>query len=217
MSGNAERKPPTELSPESSGLVPARSSRPKRDDRRVRRTRDVLGDALVELIREKSFDEITVQEVLDRAGVGRTTFYTHFRDKQDLFLSDVEDFLEGMATLLTRRGADPRRIAPVQELFAHLADVREFYTGLVASGKAGDVRELGVGYFARSMEQRFLMAEVRVPASELRATAHALAGTLFALLDWWIAHADAATPAEMDALFHRLVWRGVGSVDDGKG
>lgn len=56
------------------------------------RTRDTLGDALVALMHEKNFDEITVQDLLDRAGVGRATFYVHYRDKQDLFLSDVEDF-----------------------------------------------------------------------------------------------------------------------------
>ena len=58
-------------------------------DRRIRRTRDTLGDALVELIREKPFDSITVQEILDRAGVGRSTFYTHYSDKQDLFLGEI--------------------------------------------------------------------------------------------------------------------------------
>jgi len=57
-------------------------------DRRVLRTRNTLGDALVSLIHKKNFDEITVQEVLDHAGVGRSTFYAHYSDKDDLFLSD---------------------------------------------------------------------------------------------------------------------------------
>ena len=71
-------------------------------DKRVLRTRDTLGDALMELLQEKPFDDITVQEVLDRAGVGRSTFYAHYRDKDDLFLSDVEDFFQMMSGLLTR-------------------------------------------------------------------------------------------------------------------
>ena len=50
-------------------------------DKRIRRTRDTLGDALVELIQEKPFDEITVQQILDRAGVGRSTFYEHYATK----------------------------------------------------------------------------------------------------------------------------------------
>ena len=72
-------------------------------DRRIVRTRNALGDAMVALMLEKEFDEITVQQVLDRAGVGRATFYTHYRDKDDLFLSDVEEFLEMFSGVLKRR------------------------------------------------------------------------------------------------------------------
>ncbi len=74
MSGNKESKPAVEGNAKAAKV-----------DRRIRRTRDTLGDALVQLIQEKPFDEITVQDVLDRACVGRTTFYTHYRDKDDLF------------------------------------------------------------------------------------------------------------------------------------
>src|SRR5256885_10811660 len=70
----------------------------KKEDQRVRRTRDRLGDAIMALLVEKPFDDITVQDVLDRAEVSRSTFYTHFRDKNDLFLSDAEEFFERMAT-----------------------------------------------------------------------------------------------------------------------
>ena len=192
MSGNAERAKPTSA----------------KADRRILRTRDTLGDALVELMQEKTFDEITVQEVLDRAGVGRSTFYAHYRDKDDLFLSDVEDFFGGMATLLTRHGASAKRVAPVRELFAHIAEAREFYAALVASEKVRDVLELGQGFFARSIEERLLLAGVTMEPAPLKAQAHALAGALFALLEWWIDHGMAAQPEAMDALFHGMVWRG---------
>ena len=178
-------------------------------DRRIRRTRDTLGDALVALMQEKSFEEITVQEVLDRAGVGRSTFYAHYRDKEDLFLSDVEDFMEMMSTLLTRHAVSLERVAPVAELFAHITDVREFYAAMVASGKAKDVQELGQGFFARSIEERLRMAGVEMEPAELKAQAHALAGALFSLLDWWLDHRMTESPEAMDALFHRMVWSGV--------
>jgi AcrR family transcriptional regulator len=177
-------------------------------DRRILRTRDTLGDALVELIREKPFEEITVQEILDRAGVGRSTFYTHYRDKDDLFLSDVEDFFEMASTALTRKGASPQRLAPVAELFSHIFDVREFYAALVASGKVNDVLALGRGFFARSIEERLRLAGVTMD-SQSAAHAHALAGSLFALLDWWIDHGMKTEPKEMDALFHSMAWSGV--------
>ena len=183
---------------------------PRKMDRRVRRTRDALGDALVDLMHQKPFSAITVQHVLDRAKVGRSTFYTHYRDKDDLFLSDVEDFFEGMANLLSRRGEDSNRIAPVREFFAHVAEWKEFHAALVASGKVRDVMELGHGYFARAIEQR--LADLRrLPADSLSRTAvaHALAGALLSLLSWWIDRGMPVSPGEMDEIYHRMVWSGV--------
>src|SRR5450759_3977791 len=101
-----------------------RKASSRRIDRRVRRTRDVLGDALVDLMHEKPFAAITVQQVIDRADVGRSTFYTHYRDKDDLFLSDVEDFFEAISTMLERNCEDSKRVAPVRELFTHVAEAK---------------------------------------------------------------------------------------------
>jgi len=182
----------------------------KKEDQRVRRTRDRLGDALVELLLQKPFDDITVQDVLDRAGVSRSTFYTHYRDKNDLFLSDVEDFFESMATCLSKLGDKSERVAPVQELFAHIREMRPFYNALVESGRVHDVMELGQEHFARGIEQRFNeMPRARaIPRDRRGAIAHGLAGSLFALLGWWIQHQMPLPPEEMDKLFHRLVWTG---------
>jgi len=180
-------------------------------DRRVRRTRESLGDALVELIREKPFAAITVQEVLDRSNVGRSTFYTHYRDKDDLFLSDVDDFFIGMGTLLSRRGDTSNRVAPAQELFAHIAEVRDFYAALVASDKIHDVLEMGQGHLARGIDARLreMPRAQDLPAPARAATSAALAGALLSLLTWWIDHGMPSTPAEMDDLYHALVWSGV--------
>jgi AcrR family transcriptional regulator len=182
-------------------------------DCRVRRTRDVLGDALVELMHEKPFDAITVQQVLDRAGVGRSTFYTHYRDKNDLFLSDVDDFFELMATLLLRRGEDSTRVAPVREMFAHVAEWRAFHRTLVDAGKIQDVLEVAQGHFARAIERR--LAELpQAPAikpARRAAMAHALAGALLSLMSWWIDRGMPASPEQMDELYHQLVWCGVGA------
>lgn len=178
-------------------------------DRRVLRTRDTLGDALVELIQEKPFDDITVQEVLDRAGVGRSTFYTHYRDKDDLFLSDVEDFFQMFSTLLTCRNASLNRLAPIAEFFAHVSDAHVLYQSLRAAGKINDVQALGRGFFARSIEQRLRSAGVDMASSQLAAQAHALAGSMFSLLDWWLDHGMKPDPKEMDALFHQMAWNGL--------
>ena len=184
---------------------------PRGRDPRVRRTRDALGDALVALMHERPFGAITVQHVLDRAHVARSTFYAHYRGKDDLFLSDVDEFFAGMATLLLRRREESERVAPVRELFGHVAEWREFHAALITSGKVRDVWELGEGHFARAIDRR--LAELR-GAAELsparrRALAGALAGALLSLLSWWIDHRATGSPAEMDDLYHHLVWSGV--------
>lgn len=182
-------------------------------DRRVVRTRDRLGDAMIELIQEKPFDEITVQEVLDRAGVGRTTFYAHYRDKDDLFLSDVDEFLEGAAAMLTRAGDTSDRVAPVHEFFAHVAEARRLYDALVAAGRIDDFLELARAHFARGIERRLADSKRArgIDAASRAALSHALAGAMLSLLRWWIDRGMAVPPSEMDDLFHRMVWSGVGN------
>src|SRR6516162_298042 len=65
-------------------------------DRRVQKTRALLHEALGSLIREKPYDEIAVKEILDRANVGRSTFYMHFQDKDDLLASGLYEVLQGL-------------------------------------------------------------------------------------------------------------------------
>jgi len=192
----------------------------RRIDGRVARTRHRLGEALIALVHEKGFDAITVQEVLDRAGVGRATFYTHFRDNEDLFLSQLDEFLEWFAGALERAGDRSPRVAPVRELFAHVAEGERMYRALQESGRVNDFLDLARGHFARAIEARLRAREdgkidgdravsraCGGPAEDpLRAArAHALAGALFSLLIWWIDRGRPGSPEEMDDLFHGLV------------
>jgi AcrR family transcriptional regulator len=178
-------------------------------DRRIERTRNLLGDALVALLHERNLEDITVQHVLDRAGVGRSTFYAHFTDKDDLFLSDVEDFFELCSGLLKRHNASPKRLLPVQEVFAHIRDMRQFYTAVVRSGKINDVKALGLGFFARSIDERLQNAGVKLDPLQRSAKSYALAGSFFSLLDWWIDKGMKTDPKEMDRIFHQMAWNGL--------
>lgn len=65
-------------------------------DRRVRRTRGRLKEALLELMHERGYEGLTVREIADRADVGRSTFYDHFESKEDLLFAGVEEHLAAM-------------------------------------------------------------------------------------------------------------------------
>lgn len=180
----------------------------KKTDARVRRTRDALGDALVALMQEKPFETITVQDVLDRARVGRSTFYSHYSDKDDLLMSDVDDFYERVSMGLSSRGDKSERVFPVKEFFSHIAEAKRFVNALSSSGKMQENMELARGHFARGIEGR--LAELprgqSIAESERAAVAFAHAGALLSLMTWWIDRGMRQSPAEMDELFHRIVW-----------
>jgi AcrR family transcriptional regulator len=195
---------------------PSPPAKKQKLDLRVRRTRNALGDALIGLMQEKPFESIQVQHVLDRAGVGRSTFYAHYRDKDDLFLSDLEDFFEMMSTLLQRHKDGSNRVAPVFELFTHLGQMHQLHAAFVAADKMHDFVEMGQGYFARSIERRIahLTASRGVDEAQRAAMAHAFAGSMFSLMTWWIHRRNsdvntAPSPEEMDTLFHQTVWSGI--------
>ncbi len=95
--------------------------------------------ALLGLIQEKPINDVTVQEVLDRANVGRSTFYLHFRDKNDLLLSQLEIFLEIMSTALSVRKEESHRVVPVTEMFAHLGEQKKLYRALPSRTTDGKV------------------------------------------------------------------------------
>jgi AcrR family transcriptional regulator len=180
-------------------------------DARVRRTRDALGDALIALMQEKPFDTITIQEVLDRAHVSRSTFYSHYSDKDDLLMSDAEEFFEALSTALSAHGDKSDRVFPVREFFTHLADVQPFFKALVKSGRFQENMELARGHFARGIERRLaeLPRAQSILESERSAIAFTHAGALLSLLTWWLDRGMREPPEQMDELFHRMVWNGV--------
>lgn len=186
-------------------------TQPRKPDERARRTRERIGGAFVALIHEKPIEDVTVQNVLDRASVGRSTFYLHFRDKNDLLLSQLEIFLETMSRALSVRKEASDRVVPVAEMFAHINNQRELYRILADAGRLNDFFDLAQTYFARGIEHRLRESKrlPKVPQSELAARAFSLAGSLLSLLRWWLDHGAKEPPSEMDELFHRMAWNGL--------
>ena len=187
------------------------TKRRRQVDERIRRTRARLGGALVALIHEKPFNDVTLQEVLDRASVGRSTFYLHFRNKNDLLLSQLETFLDTMSSTLNNRKEESHRVLPVAEMFSHIGAQNRIYRALADAGRLNDFFDLAQGYFSRAIEQRLRESRrcSHLLHQELSAHSYALAASLLALLKWWVDRGAKEAPRSMDELFHRIVWRGV--------
>lgn len=164
-------------------------------------SRRALGAALTALMREQPFERITVQQLLDRAGVGRATFYSHFQDKDDLLLASFTRMLESMTGSLDRDPPTQRRLAPVREFFEHVDSARWLLASMADAGKLPLMWELAVLHFARAME----------PAARDAMTARFLAGALVEQLRWWLQTRDRPTAERMDARFHELAARVLGA------
>lgn len=183
----------------------------RQPDERIRRTRQRLGMALLSLVQERPYHRITVKDVLKRAAVGRSTFYVHYRDKNDLLLSQLEMFLEMMSTALSVRGEKSQRVAPVEEMFAHIKEQAVLYRALEKADRLNDFFDLAQGYFSRGIARR-LTESGNLPNTsqrDLEPRASALAGSLLSLLRWWLDRGGKESARSMDEMFHRMVWKGM--------
>jgi AcrR family transcriptional regulator len=179
-------------------------------DRRVQRTRALLEQALLALIREKGFEALSVQEIIDRANVGRATFYAHFDNKEDLLLSGLEGLRTSLKDLQQQahaRGgsAEDRLFAFTRELFAHTRDHRDVFQAMVGERGAALVEQV----FHRMLAE---LVRNDVEAMRPRGRTSAvpdplvpfLAGALFGLVMWWLERRTHRDVDEVTALFRRL-------------
>ena len=182
----------------------------KRLDARTERTYRALSSALVDLMHSREFSEITVQDLLDRAGVGRATFYSHFRSKDDFLFTDLERMLASLESHFDRTSARTTRVAPVGELFEHLKDVRGFAEALERSGHMEAVLDIASGHFARIIGRRLKTLDAEPRELPLGATARVFGAMAMELGKWWLSRPTPLSARDMDDRFHELVWRGLG-------
>ena len=173
------------------------------DDPRVVRTTSALGHALIALVRERDFQDITVQQILDRAGVGRTAFYAHYRNKEDVLHSSFEHLFMAFAPWLNRPSPLGPRLFPVAELLTHIADEHHLAESLRKSGQMDEFLGMCSAYASRCIEQRLPAPEAIAGVSN-KLTARMLAGALMESIAWWQERRDSATPVQMDSAFHQL-------------
>src|SRR3569833_3369515 len=114
------------------------------EDRRVQRTKRLLREALFALIREKGFEKLSVQDIIDRANVGRATFYAHFENKQDLLLSGFDELRKALRDRQreahsSRTSVDEIVFAYNHNLLSHVNEYRHLFRAMAGkrSGAAG--------------------------------------------------------------------------------
>jgi AcrR family transcriptional regulator len=178
-------------------------SMPAKTSPRIERTQQALIEALLELIVEQGYDRTTVEDILRRADVGRTAFYAHFENKQDLLLNRFSTIP------WLQRGPDGGFDATF--LFAHIADQRALVAALRGTSTfdeaVASMRDSLLASFTRLLEDRSNPVEVD---SNVQLTAQALTGALVQLLLWWIEAGMPEKPATMARWFAQLSERMVG-------
>ncbi len=187
----------------------------KTEDRRIQKTRKLLQEALISLIPEKNYESISVQDILDRANVGRSTFYTHFENKDELLISGVHQDLKGMlqtaqaAASLVSAKPDEKIIGFSLTMFEHAYEYRGVWKALLTSQAGAIVRQnikemiadlIRDGY--RKEFQRRRKADSEVPFELL---VHFLAATFMSVLSWWLDQNNPVPPKKIDAIFRSLV------------
>ena len=181
-------------------------------DRRSQRSRRLLGAALIELMLEKRYDEISVQEIIDRANVGRSTFYAHYFDKDDLLVSDFTRVLDALSQHIheQERGGGPG-MPRLAAFFDHVRDHQQLYKALVRGGGIDLLYKKGHERLRQNVERHLaeLLPPGRAPAVPLSLVADYVAGAVLTTLKWWLDHELPCAPEQMDAMFGQLVWPGV--------
>jgi AcrR family transcriptional regulator len=186
-------------------------SAPRESDRRVRRTRGLLHRALRELILEKGYDRITVQDILDRADVGRSTFYAHFQGKDDLLLNGWPEAVAAISRTESGTGAGDRILA----FLRHIEENRQLFRAMVRGSRGSrllhtTMREAMAVVVEEDLRSR-MPADRPAGGDAERRLALAVEFTLGALMNlviWWADTAAAYSARQLHAEFQALVRQG---------
>jgi len=187
----------------------------EKQDRRVQRTRQLLNEALMALIVEKGYEAITVQDILDRANLGRSTFYAHYRDKDDLLLSGFEwlrRLFEEQSQRVETGTHGPRGESsdPILAFFQHAAEHHDLYKALVGK-KGGEMVQAWLHQYVGDTVRSHLQARSRGAryAIPLDVVVHFAASSFLSLATWWLEHDMPYTAEQMNAIFQQLVMPGI--------
>jgi len=179
-------------------------------DRRIQRTRELLQKALIELTSERDYDAITIQDIIDRANVGRTTFYKHFNSKDELFMSCHEAILSQfhlnpLHPLSRDELLSPETPMEMTSAYQHLEQRRaQLYPVFQGKDSPLILRQI------RDRSAREIEANLRDAFDESRSViplellANYLAGAQIALMQWWLEKRRLHSAEKLTQTFHLL-------------
>lgn len=182
----------------------------KEIDRRIGRTRMLLQDALFSLMQEKPYNKITIQEIIDKADVGRSTFYSHYETKDDLLFGSVEHLLESLNHyIINYLGKEEERtkLLPVIELFDHFRENSKPLKGLMKAESSVLFFEKVQSYWNKSIEDylKKKMPKDTEPKIPFVILSNHITSTLIQLIKWWINNKMPYTSVQMDQYFQFLI------------
>ncbi|HKE60525.1 MAG TPA: TetR/AcrR family transcriptional regulator [Pyrinomonadaceae bacterium] len=196
----------------------------KVEDRRVRRTRKTLHDALISLVLEGNYDAITIQQIVDRANVGRSTFYTHFQSKDELLVSETEHLRSTLASVQQREkiSARPREsiLGFSRAMFEHADGYRNVYRALLNTQAWPIVRQRIHNILAELIrkECKSEIAKIRGANSDvpIELFVHFLAASFMTVLTWWLERNSRLSAQQINEVFRSLVLPSVDATLSGR-
>ena len=179
----------------------------QRLDRRSQRTQQALMDALIALLAVKSYNEISVNDIIDRANVGRSTFYAHYQAKDDLLKSGFERALDMLIHHISFGEAGQGLRLDTTLFFRHAQGHYEIYRTLVWGSGFDVLTKDGLAALSEKFRESFtlLLSGRPEPSIPLAVVSYSMAGTLLILLKWWLDNKMPYTPEYMDKIFQQLV------------
>jgi AcrR family transcriptional regulator len=183
----------------------------RKADRRVERTQQLIRSALRSLIQERGFEALTVQQIIDRANVGRATFYAHFDNKEDLLASGFDD----LRASLKERQRDARArgksveeqvFAFSEQLFAHTDEYRDAFHTMVGKQSGAAVQRLVQKILVDLVRDdvKATLGRGERTAVPTEALVQFITGALVGLLMWWMEGTMRLSVADVNALFRKL-------------
>lgn len=181
-------------------------------DRRIQKTRAALHEALISLMRERPYESIQVKNILDRANVGRSTFYMHFRDKDELLAGGLQHLREYLqqaqaeAKVASNNNCD-RVVGFSLAMFEHADEHRDVYKNIVG-GQAWAV----IGGHMEEMFAQIIKKEAKPIFKKGRSSempfelfTHVVGSTFLSVMTWWLDQKKPLPPARINTMFRDLI------------